>query len=94
MGDNVIPVIVDRKWQIAEGYHAVDFERHPDRSFHRLPVVRPSRSVGRTDPDADDAKMLKTFHDGSHRIRAVAHRKLLANPAARLELTTADFSRG
>ena len=44
--------------------------------------------------DADDAKMLKTFHDGVHRIHAVAHRKLLAHPSTRLELTTADFSRG
>ena len=43
--------------------------------------------------DADDAKMLKTFHDGTKRIHAVAHRKLLAHPAAHLELTTADFSR-
>ncbi|BBU33502.1 hypothetical protein BTHE68_72360 (plasmid) [Burkholderia sp. THE68] len=42
---------------------------------------------------ADDAKMLKTFHDGANRIHAVAHRKLLAHPAARMELTTADFSR-
>jgi hypothetical protein len=44
--------------------------------------------------DADDAKMMKTFHDGVHRIHAVAHRKLLARPSTRLELTTADFSRG
>ncbi|KXU86779.1 hypothetical protein CR51_37255 [Caballeronia megalochromosomata] len=43
--------------------------------------------------DADDAKTLKTFHDGVHRIHAVAHRKLLAHPSTRLELTTADFSR-
>ncbi|SAL02475.1 hypothetical protein AWB80_08367 [Caballeronia pedi] len=44
--------------------------------------------------DADDARMLKTFHDGVHRIHAVAHRKLLAHPSTRLELTTTDFSRG
>jgi len=43
--------------------------------------------------DADDAKMLKIFHDGANRIHAVAHRKLLARPAARLELTTTDFIR-
>ena len=45
-------------------------------------------------PHADDARMLKTFHDGANRIRAIAHRKLLACPTARLELTTADFSIG
>jgi hypothetical protein len=45
-------------------------------------------------PDADDAKMLKIFHDGAKRIHALAHRKLLAHPAPRLELTIADFSRG
>jgi hypothetical protein len=44
-------------------------------------------------PHADDARMLKTFHDGANRIRAIAHRKLLAHPAARLELSTADFLR-
>jgi hypothetical protein len=44
--------------------------------------------------DADDAKVLKTFHDVANRIHAVAHRRLLAHPAARLLLTTADFSRG
>ncbi|WP_250504167.1 DUF1488 family protein [Caballeronia sp. AZ7_KS35] len=45
-------------------------------------------------PQADDARMLKPFYDGANRIRAIAHRKLLAHPTARLELTTADFSRG
>lgn len=43
--------------------------------------------------DADDAKTLKTFRDSANRICAVAHRKLLAHPSARLELTTTDFSR-
>lgn len=45
-------------------------------------------------PNADDARMLKTFHEGSNRIHAIAHRKLLAHPASRLELTAADFSKG
>ncbi|WP_061128574.1 DUF1488 family protein [Caballeronia catudaia] len=45
-------------------------------------------------PNADDAKTLKIFHDGADRIQAIALRKLLAHPAARLELTTADFLRG
>lgn len=56
-----------------------------------------SRSVLETHfwlpPHADDARMLKTFHDGANRIRAVARRKLLAHPVTRLELTTADFVR-
>lgn len=43
--------------------------------------------------DADDAKMLKIFQDGASRIHAVAHRKLLAHLAARLELTRTDFIR-
>lgn len=42
---------------------------------------------------ADDVKMLKIFRDGADRIHAVAHRKLLAHPVARLELSAADFSR-
>jgi hypothetical protein len=44
--------------------------------------------------DADDSKILRTFHDGSRRIQAIAYRKLLAHPASRLELTAADFARG
>ncbi|SAL78653.1 hypothetical protein AWB67_05306 [Caballeronia terrestris] len=44
-------------------------------------------------PDANDTKTLKTFHDGYRRIQAVAQRKLLAHPTARLELTAADFVR-
>ncbi|MEX3894244.1 DUF1488 domain-containing protein [Paraburkholderia sp. JPY432] len=45
------------------------------------------------DPRAGDERVLKTFRDGYGRIRAIAERKLLAHPAARLELTPADFSR-
>ncbi|MEX3815488.1 DUF1488 family protein [Paraburkholderia sp. BR13439] len=45
------------------------------------------------EPRAGDARILKTFRDGYGRIRAIAERKLLAHPAARLELTPADFSR-
>ncbi|MEX3640067.1 DUF1488 family protein [Paraburkholderia sp. BR14320] len=45
------------------------------------------------DPRADNERILKTFRNGYGRIRAIAERKLLAHPAARLELTPADFSR-
>jgi hypothetical protein len=45
-------------------------------------------------PHADDARMLKTFTEGANRIRAIAHRKLLARPTDRLEITRADLSRG
>ncbi|MBB5421735.1 DUF1488 family protein [Paraburkholderia sp. CNPSo 3155] len=45
------------------------------------------------EPRAGDERILKTFRDGYGRIRAIAERKLLAHPAARLELTTADFLR-
>ncbi|MGF6840268.1 hypothetical protein QF001_004135 [Paraburkholderia youngii] len=45
------------------------------------------------EPRAGDERILKTFRDGYGRIRAIAERKLLAHPAARLELTPADFSR-
>ncbi|MEX3791213.1 DUF1488 family protein [Paraburkholderia sp. BR14374] len=45
------------------------------------------------EPRAGDECILKTFRDGYGRIRAIAERKLLAHPAARLELTPADFSR-
>ena len=45
------------------------------------------------EPRAGDERILKTFRDGYGRIRAIAERKSLAHPAARLELTPADFSR-
>jgi hypothetical protein len=45
------------------------------------------------DPRASDARILKTFRDGYGRIRAMAERRLLAHPAARLELTAEDFAR-
>ena len=45
------------------------------------------------EPWASDARVLKTFRDGYGRIRAIAERKLLAHPAARLELTAEDFAR-
>jgi hypothetical protein len=42
-------------------------------------------------PNADEARMIKTFRDGSRRIRAIVERRLLARPASRIELTAADF---
>ena len=45
------------------------------------------------EPRASDTRILKTFRDGYGRIRAIAERKLLAHPAARLELTAGDFAR-
>jgi hypothetical protein len=42
-------------------------------------------------PNADEARMIKTFRDGSRRIRAIVERRLLARPASRIELTSADF---
>ncbi|MGF6641319.1 DUF1488 family protein [Paraburkholderia sp. MM6662-R1] len=45
------------------------------------------------EPRASDARILKTFQTGYRRIRAIAERKLLAHPAARLELTLDDFAR-
>ncbi|BCG05064.1 hypothetical protein PPGU19_096320 (plasmid) [Paraburkholderia sp. PGU19] len=45
------------------------------------------------EPRASDARIMKTFRDGYGRIRAIAERKLLAHPAARLELTPDDFAR-
>jgi hypothetical protein len=42
-------------------------------------------------PNADEARMIKIFLDGSRRIRAIAERRLLAHPAFRIELTAADF---
>ena len=43
---------------------------------------------------AGDAKMLKTYHDGAGRIYAIVRRRLLAHPATRFQLATANFSRG
>jgi len=45
------------------------------------------------EPRASDARVLKTFRDGYSRIRAIAERRLLAHPCARLELTPDDFRR-
>lgn len=45
------------------------------------------------EPGASEARTMKTFRDGYGRIRAIAERKLLAHPAARLELTPDDFAR-
>ncbi|TXC88920.1 DUF1488 domain-containing protein [Paraburkholderia azotifigens] len=45
------------------------------------------------EPRASDERMLRTFNDGSRRIRAIAERRLRARPVARLELTPADFAR-
>ena len=45
------------------------------------------------EPRASDARILKTFRDGYGRIRAIAERRLLAQPATRLELTPDDFAR-
>ena len=45
------------------------------------------------EPRAGDTRILKTFRDGYGRIRAIAERRLLAHPAARLELTAEEFAR-
>jgi hypothetical protein len=45
------------------------------------------------EPHASEARIMKTFRDGYGRIRAIAERKLLAHPAAHLELTPDDFAR-
>jgi hypothetical protein len=45
------------------------------------------------EPSASDARILKTFREGYGRIRAIAERKLLAHPAAKLELRPEDFAR-
>ncbi|MDH6147421.1 MULTISPECIES: DUF1488 family protein [Paraburkholderia] len=45
------------------------------------------------EPQASDARILKTFRDGYSRIRAIAERKLLAHPTTTLELTPTDFVR-
>jgi hypothetical protein len=42
-------------------------------------------------PSAGEARILKTFEDGRKRIVAVAERKLLAHPAEKLVLMSADF---
>ena len=45
------------------------------------------------EPRAGDARILKAFRDGHGRIRAIAERRLLSHPVARLELTPGDFAR-
>jgi len=45
------------------------------------------------EPRASETRILKTFRDGYGRIGAIAERRLLAHPAARLELTAEDFAR-
>jgi len=43
--------------------------------------------------DADDARVLKIFNDGRHRIVAIAERKALRLAAASIHLEVADFQR-
>ena len=45
------------------------------------------------EPGASETRIATTFRNGYGRIRAMAERKLLAHPAARIELTTDDFAR-
>lgn len=45
------------------------------------------------EPRASGERIVKAFRNGYGRIRAIAERKLLAHPAARLELTPDDFQR-
>ncbi|MFT4439109.1 DUF1488 family protein [Caballeronia sp. 15715] len=44
-------------------------------------------------PDADDARVLKIFIDGRHRIVAIAERKALRLAAASIPLEAGDFQR-
>jgi Protein of unknown function (DUF1488) len=44
-------------------------------------------------PGADDARVLKIFNDGRHRIVAIAERKALRLAAASIHLEVADFQR-
>jgi hypothetical protein len=44
-------------------------------------------------PGADDARVLKIFNDGRHRIVAIAERKALRLAAASIHLEVTDFQR-
>jgi len=44
------------------------------------------------EPQASEARILKTFRSGYNRIRAIAERKLLAHPTPKLELIPEDFA--
>ncbi|CAN7634861.1 DUF1488 family protein [Paraburkholderia terricola] len=45
------------------------------------------------EPGASETRIATTFRNGYGRIRAIAERRLLAHPAAHLELTAEGFAR-
>jgi hypothetical protein len=44
------------------------------------------------EPLASDERILKTFRDGYNRIRALAERKMLAQPSSHIALQADDFA--
>ncbi|TFE36467.1 DUF1488 family protein [Paraburkholderia dipogonis] len=75
---------------------------YPDAGGHRQPRPALVECVITTaaleahfwlEDRADDLQILRTFRNGYSRIRAIAERKLLAHPGARVELTPDDFGR-
>ena len=66
---------------------------HQDSTVECVITIAALEAYFWLDPRASDARILKTFRDGYGRIRAMAERRLLAHPAARLELTAEDFAR-
>lgn len=79
---------------VVDGGHAVGFDVIVAGRVVRCTVSRESlQNYFWLQPDADNARMLKTFNDGRHRIVAIAERKALRLAAASIHLDAADFER-
>jgi len=83
--NSVEPTVVD-------GGHAIAFEVIAAGRVVKCTVSRESlQHHFWLQPDADDARMLKTFNDGRHRIGAIAERKARRLATASIHLEASDF---
>jgi hypothetical protein len=79
---------------VADSGHAVGFDVTVAGCVVKCTVSRESlQHYFWLQPDADDARMLKTFNDGRHRIVAIAERKARRLAIASIHLEASDFRR-
>lgn len=80
--------------QLLAGRRGVSFNLpRPDGTVDCMVTIKALQDYFWLEPDADDVRVLRAFRNGYARIRAIAERKVLAHPAAQLELTADDFAR-
>ncbi len=79
---------------VADGGYAIAFDVIAAGRVVKCTVSRESlQHYFWLQPGADDARVLKTFNDGRHRIVAIAERKALRLAAVSIHLEVADFHR-